>query len=90
MTLALDAGLLRDGDFPHLRRGPKGNEIDTDGTEFCKVVINASATFRNSYAHGGTTLLTLDQSLMALDTAAAVIRQLYGGRNKRMNVSISP
>jgi len=82
MNLALDIGLIRDGDF---RYGPKENEVDLDGTEFCKIVIDAAATFRNSYAHGGTTLLTLDQSLMALDTTSAVIQQLYGGRKKTPN-----
>ena len=82
MNLALGAGLIRNGDFPHARHSPQGNKIDLDGTDFCKIVIDAASTFRNSYAHGGTTLLTLDQSLMALDTASAVIRQLYGGRKK--------
>lgn len=49
MNQALDTGLIRDEDFPHLRRGSKGNEIDLDGTEFCKIVIDvASLTERGS------------------------------------------
>lgn len=79
---AIKHGFLKDGGFPHLQHSPRADSIDLEGTEWCEQLPKFVSTFRNSFAHGGTTLLNLPVSLMALETTSAVIRQLYKCRGE--------
>jgi hypothetical protein len=77
LSKAIKKGLLKDGGFPHLQHSQNTDAVDPSGTEFCEKLPSIISTFRNSFAHGGTTLLNLPVSLMALQATSAIIHQLY-------------
>ncbi|MFC1672593.1 hypothetical protein ACFL12_00425 [Pseudomonadota bacterium] len=74
---AINKGFLKDGGFPHLEYTAWADTLDPDGTEFCKTLPGFVSTFRNAYAHGGTTLMNPAMSLTALQDTSAIIQQLY-------------
>ncbi|MEG3620115.1 hypothetical protein V5T82_16745 [Magnetovibrio sp. PR-2] len=74
---AIKKGFLRDGGFPHLKHTPIADSLDPNGVEYCQMLPKIISTFRNSFAHGGTTLLNLPPSLMALQATSAIIHQIY-------------
>lgn len=78
LNVAVKNNLLRDAGFPHLKYSPRATTLDPEGTEYCRELPKTISMFRNSYAHGETTLLNLPVSIMALESTWAVIHQLYG------------
>lgn len=75
---AVSLGWIKDGGFPHLKLSPQWAGTDPEGKEFSKEVPSRLSFLRNGFAHGTSSLINPAMAIMALDSASAIITQIYG------------